>query len=70
MYTFYREARVQPQVGRMVVRSDHVGDPLPRRQAIQRHAKGKLQTLKPKQVLFFFRKSFAGIPREFRGRIS
>ena len=43
MYTFCREARVQPQVGRMVVRSDHVGDPLPRRQAIQRHAKGKLQ---------------------------
>ena len=28
------------------------------------------QTLKPKQVLFCFRKSFAGIPREFRGRIS
>ena len=27
-------------------------------------------TSKPKQVLFFFRKSFAGIPREFRGRIS
>ena len=27
-------------------------------------------TSKPKQVLFFFlRKSFAGIPREFRGKV-
>ena len=28
------------------------------------------QTLKPKQVLFFFRKSFAGMSRVFSGRIS
>ena len=27
-------------------------------------------TSKPKQILFFFRKSFSGIPREFCGRIS
>ena len=27
-------------------------------------------TSKPKQVLFFFRKSFAGIPQKLRGRIS
>ena len=26
-------------------------------------------TSKPKQVLFFFHKSFAGIPQNFRGRI-
>ena len=50
---YVREAGVQPQVGRLVLRGDHVGDPLPHWQTLQWHAKGYPRRCQGRQKTIF-----------------